>query len=211
MELFIFGSLMFWALVAVELAVLCAFVECENGFGATVSLVVFACCLKFFGNVDIILFAKTQPVWLLIVIGLYFLLGVATAAFKWWLYCKDAFRAFCDVRDGWLKKKGVAPGSVLFPLKDEWTKYLKDNHLFGYDNFGGSGDIPPQVRENKTRILRWMGFWPVVVLWSLFRDALVRAWNEIYAATSRWLQRISDKIFSGVRNDLPESRRKGGE
>ena len=203
MELFIFGSWLFWLLVTVAAVAVCAFVENESGIGATVSVIIFVCLLKFCGNVDVLALIQHQPLWVLMLIVVYVFAGMGTAALKWWLYCKERLRKFKEVRDKWLLQKGMTAGKVLLPHRAEWVKYLKDHKLFGYDNFGGNGNLPPQVKDNKTRIIRWMSFWPVVLLWTVMRDSLTQAWQFIYDTTYHWLQQIADRMFSGVHDDLP--------
>lgn len=197
MELFVLGSFWLVALVLVEIVLLFVFMEYENGIGATISVLVFLACIQFLGNVDLITFASQHPWYTCGIVGSYFGLGIVMGCVKWYFYCHDIMREFKQFRDDWLEGQGVDPGSVPGDLKAEWKTHL-DHWRKDYRN------LPPKARKNVGRITRWMGFWPVVLIVSLFHDFLKRIWLEIYHALGRWLQKISDNIFRSVKDDIPE-------
>ena len=55
------------------------------------------------------------------------------------------------------------------------------------------------ARENKSRIIMWMAYWPWSLLWTTINDAVKRIYREIYQAIQRLLQGISDSVFKDVK------------
>ena len=202
LELFIAGTFWFWALVAVEIILLFLFVEWENGVSATISLVVFGCLLQFFGNVDIIGFVVANPLQLLAVVGAYFLLGSVWGIVKWYIFCRDRLEEYHDLKAEFLRSKGL-PEKTDEPIpsqyRAEWKKKLE-----GRKGYSGSRLLneAPLVRNYKAKVVRWMSFWPISLIWSLINDFVKRICNAIYLRIAKFLQRVSDNIFSGVQDDL---------
>lgn len=63
-------------------------------------------------------------------------------------------------------------------------------------------DIIPQPREFKARILYWLGYWPLSMLWFFFHDIIERVFNRIYKTFSRLYQSIARGTFAGIPDDL---------
>jgi hypothetical protein len=48
----------------------------------------------------------------------------------------------------------------------------------------------------------WMGHWPISALWTLINDPVRKALKAIYARIAGTLQRISDHLFSDIKDDF---------
>lgn len=195
-ELFVFGSFWFWTLLAAEIVMLFVFIDNENGVGATISMVVFGALLQWFGNVDIISYVRSNPLFILSCAGAYFALGAVWGVIKWWIFCRDRLEQYEEARDAFLKENGQPSGTKVVPveLRQKWKYYLNRTNE----------DISqtPQVREHKSKIMRWMTFWVVSIIWSFINDFVKRVFRTIYQKLSNFLQRISDNMFGGVKEDL---------
>lgn len=67
-----------------------------------------------------------------------------------------------------------------------------------FSEAGLSGTGKPLVRENKTRIVAWMSYWPASMAWTLIDDPVRRTFLAIYDHIGGSLQRISDRRFAGI-------------
>jgi hypothetical protein len=202
LELFVVGTFWFWAFVILELVLLFAFIEYENGVGATVSLIIFACCLQWLGDVNLIGFVVANPLKLLAVVAAYFVLGGAWGAVKWWILIGDRLHEYKELKEEFLVARGLPAGTKVVPAerKAEWKEKLE--HHRDYSRGGGLLSDAPRVRSNKGRILRWMTFWPVSLIWSIINDFVKRIFRSIYHRIAGVLQRMSDNMFRGVQDDL---------
>lgn len=202
LELFVAGTFWFWALVVIEIVLLFLFVEWENGVGATVSLLVFGAALQFFGDTDILGYVMSNPVQLLIIAAAYFAIGAVWSIIKWYIFCKDRLEEYNELKSEFLRSKGL-PEKVSDPIpveyRTEWKKKLEDRRNYRSDRLLSEA---PLVRHHKAQVLRWMSFWPISVIWSLINDFVKRVCKSIYLRIAKFLQRVSDNIFSGVQGDL---------
>jgi hypothetical protein len=97
--------------------------------------------------------------------------------------------AYEELRDEFLSDKNLPTGTA---VPGEFRKEWKDR--LGYR--GGTLAEAPHARDNKSRIMRWMSFWPVSMLWSFLDDFIKRVFKTIYHRISSFLQRISDNIWA---------------
>lgn len=203
-ELFVFGTFWFWALIAAEVILLFMFVEWENGFGATISLVVFAAMLQWCGDTNIIGFVFGNPLRLMAVVAAYFLLGGVWGTVKWWIFARDRLEEYEELRDDFLRNKNLPSGTVVpQEFRREWKEKLERNRG-SYRHGGRTLAEAPRARDNKSRIMRWMSFWPVSMLWSFLDDFVKRVFRTIYQRIHNFLQRIADNMWakSTVAEDL---------
>jgi len=199
-ELFIVGTMPFWLLILAEVVLLFIFVAYENGIGATLSLVAFGAILQFCGGVDIVGYVIHHPFQLAGLVVAYFVVGTIWGVIKWWLYVNDKLQVYEDLKIEWLRSKGHE-GTNVVPdeLKADWKAYLEDER---YAPGRRAIAKQPLAREHKGRIMNWMAFWVPSVLYSLFNDFIRRVFQSIYYRIARELQKISDKVFAHVKNDM---------
>lgn len=199
-ELFVVGTFWFWALVVAEVLLLFVFVNYENGIGATISLIAFGALLQWFGGVDILGYMVSHPIAVLAMVAAYLLAGVTWSVIRWWLYCRDRVSKYNGLKQEFLVENGEPAGTKVVPahLRSLWAEWLKDHR----DSNGKSLGDTPRVRDNKNRILGWMTFWVISVIWFLINDFVKGIFKEIYQYVAGFLQRIADNMFAHVRDDL---------
>lgn len=203
LELFVIGTFWFWALLVLEVIILFAFVEYENGVGATISLIIFACCLQWLGDVDLLGFVFGNPLQLFICVASYFFIGAIWGTIKWWIFCRDRLEEYHELKEEFLISKGLPAGTKVMPQehKVEWKRKLENYRGYAFRNVGNLSEAP-RVKRNKIRIVRWMSFWPVSMIWSIINDFVKRIFKSIYYEISSYLQHISDNMFGDVQDDL---------
>ncbi len=57
----------------------------------------------------------------------------------------------------------------------------------------------PQASDNKSRIIRWLSYWPVSIVWTLIDDFITKIFTEIYNTFSGYYQKIADSVFKDVK------------
>jgi hypothetical protein len=201
-ELFVIGTFWFWALLAFEVILLFAFVEYENGVGATISLVIFACCLQWLGDVDLLGFVFGNPLQLFICVASYFLIGAIWGTVKWWIFCRDRLEEYRELKEEFLISKGLPAGTKVMPQEHKAAWKEKLERFTDYGRGGGTLAEAPRVKKNKSRIMRWMSFWPVSMIWSIINDFVKRIFKSIYYKIAGYLQHIADNMFGGIQDDL---------
>lgn len=195
----------FWIVTA---EVLCLFwlLAYDRGTAATFSLLVFAALLYFVGDVDIVSYVKDNPKTILYGAAVYFPVGTLWALFKWFLLVLDRKTQYKEDKLNWLRNHKLdIPAntpmnkeSVNKGLLDEDTlKKWKEDY-----RWHSRRDNIPQVRDYKYNILRWVGYWPVSVIWTLISDFVRRISKAIYNVIQSWLQAISDKMFADIKADF---------
>ena len=212
-EIFVVGTFWFWALVVSEIILLFAFVNYDNGFGATISLLVFGACLQWFGQVDIIHYVSARPWAVGGALLAYFVLGLTWGIIRWYFFCLDRIRKYKELKNKFLEGKHL-PLNTVMPeeLRGEWDKVLDTAYAEG--NYLRSRlSTPPKVGDNKNRIISWMTFWIPSMIWFFINDFVKRVFKEIYQYIHGFLQRIADNMFAHVDEDLKgakEQRRSTG-
>lgn len=220
MEFIVFGGVIFWILTAGLLITLFTSIHHERGTWATAGLVVYFIVLALFGAFDLTGFIGRNPIMLLVILGSYFLCGIAWTFIKWHFYVSDAKRKFDDYKADWLEGRGITSGSVPDEMKSEWTSaartYAESQRARGSSrrptNSYGRSDlrtgtqiieaIKPKVRWNKSRIIFWLSYWPFSFLYTIFADGIAAIWNSIYHGIGKRLQAISDRKFKGADADF---------
>lgn len=199
-ELFVVGTFWFWALIIAEIILLFVFIENENGFGATAAVLIGAAVLQWCGNVDFIGYIASHPWHILAGTAAYFVLGACWGTAKWWIYCRDRLEDYNEWKREWLRGRDVTGLTVPDGLKEDFSKALtKEN----FSRYTGKLGVAPIASAEKARILRWMTFWWVSMIWSLINDFVRRMFRAIYYRIASALQTISDKMFASAKDDLP--------
>jgi len=187
------GTVGFWLLLAASTITLACLVENEKGAWATGTLFITLVLLQLLGDVQVFSYLYQHPFVSFLCVCGYFGAGVAWSVWKWLLYNRDQRTAYDELRTKFLKEKGVTDNVLSETLKEEFETWVNNNRI----------DIRPQVTNHKERVLRWMTYWPWSALAWLLSDPIRRLFRELYHQVQSFLQKISDRIWQGVENDLP--------
>lgn len=186
MELFALGTLWFWILVAVEIVLLIIFVENENGWGSSISLLIFAGLLQWAGGVNIIGYVTSNPLKIAAFLVCYFIFGTGWAAVKWWLFVRDRIEEAKEWRNDWLKSRGIKDDVIPADLRQDFDIAMQRR-------------FPrPLIRKYKADFLMWMTFWWISMIWSLIDDFVKRIFKEIYYKIANSLQNMTDRMWDAA-------------
>jgi len=186
------GTFWFWTLIVTASAFIVLCVENESGFWATITLYLTICLLQLFGNLKVFDYIRTRPARALLVLTVYFALGAGWSVDKWWFHVKES-RVMYDQ-----KKKEFFTLTVdeimTEELRAEWTGFVRRNHL------------KPDPKHEKSRILRWMTYWPWSMAWTLVNDPVREVFNYMYKRLEMIYQKIVDRAFGDTDGDLLPAR-----
>jgi hypothetical protein len=208
-EIFIIGTFWFWALIVLSACALFALIEYERVGWATITILFVLALLHFFGDFSVISHIKANPgTFALLVLG-YFAVGTVWAIIKWWFFVKRLRRKYDEAKAEFLEKNGVQGMDIPSELKAKW---LEQTRFLTEGRHGIHVAERPRARRHKGRILCWMTYWPWSAVWTIIDDPIKRIFREIYHYIQGLLQRIADRAYQGVEDDLtPPPEDKGGE
>lgn len=202
---FAIGSLGFWILLVALSAIVVAAMQFEKVIIATAGLVGAFTAMALWGDFNILAAIWAHPLIVVAVIAGYFVCGAAWAPTKWRFHVKECRYKYNDTKADFLRDKGIESGSKIpDELLDEWKRYYRT----------GIQSKTPQARDNKSRILSWMTYWPWSLGWTLLNDPIRKLFRQIYRQMQSFLQGIADKAYAGVADDfreVPEPPKSDGE
>lgn len=190
-EFLIFGTLWFWIAAIIFAAVVVVAIDNDRGLLATVALLAFVAALVLFGDFNPFPWLMRHPWAGVLLILAYFAIGAGWAIVKWWFYCTDMARKYREARFRFLEQNGVQGDAIPDHLREKW----RENSRF-------SDRGPPNVRQNKSRIMLWMTYWPFSMFWTLLNDPIRRVFRHIYEYISGILHRISERAFAPFAGDF---------
>jgi hypothetical protein len=146
-------------------------VEVAYDFGmlAAGTTVVFAGVGWYFGQI-VPMEILSHWAQILIVVGIYILMGIGYMIFKWKLFLHSEDRRVREM---------IANGKAT----------LADFN-------------PILVKNHKSDIMRWMAWWPFSFVCTLLNDPIRRFFQMIYRYLADFLQAMSDRIFSKLRQEM---------
>ena len=222
----------FW-LVALEIGLIFWFLAVDHGDWASYSVVAFLVLLWFVpGGSEFFLWASANPKTLGWVALGYFPLGAVWGVVKWMLFAYDrldefkekasTFESFYARKVDALKTKHEAEQAkrhtygeiygderddrkelvIAFTAPDK-TKEFKDYLKKELGDFWPK-KYPPQISDHKADYIRWMSYWPFSFIYTITHDFVRRVARAVYNAVSKYLQMISDWVFSRGDVQIPK-------
>lgn len=218
-ELALFGSaLWFWLIFALLSGMMFWFLEDDRHFWGLGSIIVFVLLFAFFGSHNPFIFIASHAIETVIMILSFFAIGTVWAIVKWWFHVNKAADRYVEFREKWLESHNVknVTRKTLIPddLKGEWWGIRTYDRYYRYVNLH---DPVLKARDNRSRIMSWMCYWPFSMVWTLINDPIRAIYRRIYRVIQGWLQAISERAFSkvgaiadaeelpGKKNDDPDS------
>lgn len=177
-----FGTVWFWTLLILSIILITAFVENERGVGAFICLVLTIGILSI--SFPLIREVLHHPGKTLLYVLAYFVAGTIWGVVKWFLYVRKQLEAYQERKANTMNARGIK--EMTPALAVELRSYAS----------------VPQVRENKSKVMFWMTYWPFSGLWTLINDPVRRIFKFIYTSIQEWLQGISNRAFKGVQEEL---------
>jgi hypothetical protein len=208
-ELFVIFSFWWWAIIAVGGFFLVLSINDDSWIGATVVSAITLAVLTVLGT--------SAWVWIqwcwhnpwLLCAGLlgYVLLALIWSIVKWYFFLTDCRAEYVEQRDDWLETKDEDPGKVPEHLMKAWLEHAKSRFFFSWrrhakDFSGMTLTSPkalfPKAKENKGRIVTWMVWWPLSIIWTIIADWVKRFFSRLFEFVKTLFDRISARIFKEV-------------
>lgn len=186
------GGLFFWIFLAVMLVALTSSVHNEKPGWGFIFIIVGLAALQVLSDFKPFTWIAANPG--LFGLGILAYLGVAViwTFLKWYMFSVAAKEFYADFRTMWISNKG-RPFDVVSD-KAPLARDFSTNHVYR-SRFGHS--VPPTPSDNAGRIMLWMAFWPVDLVWSIINDPVVRIIRWIYKRIAGSLARIAKGRFKG--------------
>lgn len=196
--MFAIGSIPFCILLAVEMILLLAWIEHECPGWATFSILFVLGLLQLSGH-EIFQYMAANPLTILIGAAAYFGAGTFWAVCRWYFYVKHELEKYMEFKRKWLDDHDVDGNEIPEALK---TKFKECISRWNHDGYTVNFELRPRVGTHKARIYLWIAYWPWSLLWTIINDPVRKVCREIYDSIRGFLQRISDRVWAGVNNDL---------
>lgn len=186
----------------------------DNLVWLLICLTVFLCITQFGFKYDVLTYAQNNVGLIATLAGIYLLLGIVYAFFRWWKFVKDAvvirnqsFDRFIE----WLKTRDeykINPFSDQPDMENNIRKFLRnisngiepnnsDEEKFSKLYLDRFNDVTkPQISHYKDRFISWFLFWPFSAIIFVLNDFMREVFESIYYFFAKKLQSISDKIWS---------------
>jgi hypothetical protein len=192
---FTFGTIPFWILATVIVIALVPCMEYEHGFLGLACIVVFLVILQALGNTHPLEYLRDHPLDAFLYALGHYACGAIWGYAKWIAYSIKKKHELYEYKSNWLADRGASDPSkldaeALAKLNAQW---LNNTEL---------KPVKPLARNYKSRILHWISFWEISVLWTtlllVFRDGS----TIIYRHLAKSLQRGSDFVWRDVSDQL---------
>jgi hypothetical protein len=203
---FTVGTVPFWVSLTIVLMILIACVEFEQGFLGAFCLALFLGLVQNLGTSDPLGYVRRHPWQIVEFFAAYYAIGVMWGFVKWYLYVLDEREEYDAEKARWLASRNVRDtGRIPESLKPEWRLQVGRLNAGRFRNLGER----PLARTNKTRIVRWISFWPVSLIWTIIDDFVKRVAHAIYKMIAGWYQHVANLAWRGVDDDLADAPPKG--
>lgn len=193
-ELLVFGTLGFWALFAFWMLTIFLSVEKDNGGCAFFSTVIALVLYHFFGGHLVLPFVANHLKYILLLAGAYLVAGAIWGIIKWWFFVRKQRGLYDEAHEYYNSHDNSRP----------WADYVKEGQ-YNFVRF----QYRPSPKDNKSKIMLWMMYWPWSFLWTMIDDPIKKAFRAVYEKLAGVYQRISDSAFRDTEIHL-ETKSKGG-
>jgi hypothetical protein len=176
----LFGAPLFWLLIIAESSLLFWALDEETdtsvGTIETVSLLAVLLILQFFSNVKVFTYIWAYPVRSVGFLALYLLIGGGWSIGKWWFAETSKFHR---VKEEFLRRKHA--NAITDELKVDWASTIEREKT--------------NPRDQQSRFLGWIAYWPWSLFWTILNDPLKRAARRVYYELQATYQRITDHVW----------------
>ncbi len=160
--------LLFYIVGIIEFLLLFIFVANEKNLHATVSVLGFALLTHFGFHIDLFNYVKENWFNVLLYSVVYVAAGLVWSFPKWFFFLRNMRDKYLE-----LKKQNKSESYILSDL----------------------GVIPPLASQHKTKIIGWISYWPISIVWTLLDDFITKIFTEIFNLFSGLYQKMSDSVF----------------
>jgi hypothetical protein len=178
----LFGAPLFWLLIIAESSLLFWALDEETdtsvGVIETISLLAVLLILQFFSNVKVFTYIWAYPVRSVGFLALYLLVGGVWSIGKWWFAETSKFHR---VKEEFLRRKNITGSKITEEFQEDWRKTVEHQKT--------------NPRDQQSRFLGWIAYWPWSLFWTILNDPLKRAARRVYHELQATYQRITDHVW----------------
>lgn len=198
----------FWLLSIAAGCIIISALENENGTGATGTLVAFIILMLLFGPaLEWGKYVIANPITILWYVVGYIWLGAIWGIVKWYFYLVNDKNAYEACKLKWLSERKINDTKEIPPtLKKEWLEYVCGHTKWGTTRMGKEDRelvllIPLKAWNHKSKIISWMCYWPLSLLWSLIDDLVKNIFDFVYRKLGSMLNKISERVWRDAKID----------
>jgi len=170
----------------------------------SVTLLAFILILQFLGGIPIFQSIVAHPLWTLVYVVGYFLVGlVYTRYYKLPYFCRYRAEEYTEAKTDFFKHWDPSRRS---DHPDEWTVDTAWAENCRY-NFLEFRDGEFSIAYYKGKLIAWITYWPWFLVWSLVHDLLREIGDFIYLKCKDSFERAAKKIYEGILGDLAKSKK----
>ena len=141
---------------------------------------------QFLLKIDIWSWFLANYLLMLIYLVGYFIAGSIWSIFKWYRFVKSELIKYRELKQSFNNRT--------FDI-EKWKEKIEYNCW------------PPDPKNNKDKIVRWIMAWPVSVTWAILEDLFVWIGNKLYNIIGEIYRSISNRLFAEMKKDLENDRR----
>ena len=200
---FAFGSVGFWILTGIAVVGLFTLQDLiernplsDAIFFPALIFVVYLALLQFFGKIGIVSFVFSHTAAILVGIAVYIVVAILWSVLKWYLFLRDRHEWMVEKKREFLVLRGLSGSDVPDDLVIDCKVYIQN----GYDFSGGA--IIPKAKDHKERIVAWMCYWPISMVWFFISDFVKRVFEKIFKFFQTMYQKMADKVFGDIKKEL---------
>ena len=186
------GGLFFWLFAALVVIGLTSSVHNEKPGVGFILVIAALVALQFTSDFKPFTWVMANPGLFGLGVLAYIGIAVVWTFAKWYMFSVAAKECYADFRKTWIENL-KRPFDV---VTDKAALASSFGNFYGYrQRFGNA--VPPSPSENKGRIMLWMIFWPIDMIWSTINDPVVRIFRWIYQRIAGSLSHIARGRFTG--------------
>ena len=179
-EVFILGGIAWWLLSTLFIIIMLYEICNDKAFRPAIVLLIYCGLITLFGNASLFSKISEHPEIIYIGLPLYAVIGGLWSIIKWILFLKREVKKYKEAKDNF------EPTNSLVSKEEAWERAQHYNSSIM--------SFPIKARHHKERIVSWIAYWPVSIIW----DIISKPWTSIYNLLISTYQRIADKITSEV-------------
>ena len=197
MNLLVVGSIAFYIFTLAIFALVVGLFSSERYLWSFIWVVLFFTALGTMGDFNLWKQFMENPVRYLTIAASYFLVGGAWSLVKWWAFVRVFSDKYQEVRREWMKRVGLNPDEDM-PVVQK-TAFAQ--HLSNYS----VSTKPPSPADHRSKIVSWIGLWPISVLIFIFDDLAHHIIESVFNGLKAVYIKIAAKVFVDTSKDLPPS------
>lgn len=194
LSFFVLDGLFLWLVLGGFACCALATIEYEKPGWLSLVLALTLFVLEFYTPWHPVRAAIQHPVDAAVVIALYFAIGTAWIAGKWWFHINWIGDKFDEVKAECIeaaKKNGI---DFINDAGELTERGMMQMYSLAARKIG-ERQLPLQVGQHKSELYMWWICWPLSLIWTFANDPVKRLWRFVYRELGTVLQSMSDRRF----------------